>query len=66
LKTGDRLLLWSRTGRDTETELTELRWETRDLFAYWAHAASMVTKADYLVHAANMRDNRENDARWWH
>jgi len=59
-----QLVLWSRTGRDTEPELDKLRWENRDVFEYWAHAASLVTTEDYPVHAWNMRDRNENDERW--
>lgn len=59
-----RLVLWSRTGHNPDPALEPLRWETRDLFEYWAHAASLVATADYPVHAWNMRQARENDENW--
>lgn len=50
-----QMILWSRMGRYDVAELEKLRWETRQLFEYWAHAASLVLTEDYPIHAANMR-----------
>jgi uncharacterized protein len=48
----ERLVLWSRLGNYDLAELERLRWETRDLFDYWAH---IVPAADYAIHRETMR-----------
>ena len=47
----ERLVLWSRLGNYELAELERLRWETRDLFDYWAH---IVPASDYAIHRATM------------
>ena len=48
----ERLVLWSRLGNYDLAELERLRWETRELFDYWAH---IVPAADYTIHRETMR-----------
>jgi uncharacterized protein len=48
----ERLVLWSRLGYYDLAELERLRWETRELFDYWAH---IVPAADYAIHRETMR-----------
>jgi uncharacterized protein YcaQ len=48
----ERLVLWSRLGNYDLAELERLRWETRDLFDYWAH---IVPASDYAIHRETMR-----------
>lgn len=54
-----RLILWSRLGQHDPAELDRLRWQSRDLFEYWAHAASLVLSEEYPVHATNMQHARQ-------
>jgi uncharacterized protein YcaQ len=48
----ERLVLWSRLGNYELAELDRLRWETRELFDYWAH---IVPASDYAIHRETMR-----------
>jgi uncharacterized protein len=48
----ERLVLWSRLGTYELAELERLRWETRELFDYWAH---IVPASDYAIHRETMR-----------
>jgi hypothetical protein len=48
----ERLVLWSRLGNYDLAELDRLRWETRELFDYWAH---IVPASDYAIHRETMR-----------
>ena len=48
----ERLVLWSRLGNYDLAELERLRWETRELFDYWAY---IVPASDYAIHRATMR-----------
>ena len=48
----ERLVLWSRLGPYDIAELERLRWETRELFDYWAH---IVPASDYAIHRETMR-----------
>jgi len=48
----ERLVLWSRLGNYDLAEFERLRWETRELFDYWAH---IVPAADYAIHRETMR-----------
>ncbi|MEL6270565.1 MAG: crosslink repair DNA glycosylase YcaQ family protein [Chloroflexota bacterium] len=54
------LVLWSRLGRFKEADVDALLWESKDLFEYWAHAASIVLTEDYPVHAWHMRQEAAN------
>jgi uncharacterized protein YcaQ len=48
----ERLVLWSRLGNYDLAELERLRWETHELFDYWAH---IVPASDYAIHRETMR-----------
>ena len=48
----ERLVLWSRLGNYDLAELDKLRWETHELFDYWAH---IVPASDYAIHRETMR-----------
>jgi uncharacterized protein len=48
----ERLVLWSRLGNYDPAELERLRWDTRELFDYWAH---IVPASDYAIHRETMR-----------
>jgi uncharacterized protein YcaQ len=48
----ERLVLWSRLGNYDLAELEKLRWETHELFDYWAH---IVPASDYAIHRETMR-----------
>jgi uncharacterized protein len=48
----ERLVLWSRLGNYDPAELDRLRWETHELFDYWAH---IVPASDYVIHRETMR-----------
>lgn len=49
------LVLWSRIGPYDPLLLDTLLWEERQLFEYWAHAASIVLSEDYPIHQMRMR-----------
>jgi uncharacterized protein YcaQ len=48
------LVLWSRLGNYDTADLDELCYSDRELFEYWAHAASIVLTEDYPVHRGLM------------
>jgi uncharacterized protein len=48
----ERLVLWSRLGNYDLADLERLRWETRELFDYWAH---IVPASDFAIHRETMR-----------
>jgi uncharacterized protein YcaQ len=48
------LVLWSRLGKYDTADLDELCYSDRELFEYWAHAASIVLTEDYPVHRGLM------------
>lgn len=50
-----RLVLWSRVGAYSYSEFDALLWETRELFEYWAHCASIVLTEDYPFYSPMMR-----------
>lgn len=50
------LVLFSRMGADYRTaHLDEVTWKRKQLFAYWAHAASFVLTEDFPIHVRHMR-----------
>ncbi|HET9848727.1 MAG TPA: crosslink repair DNA glycosylase YcaQ family protein [Candidatus Dormibacteraeota bacterium] len=59
-----RLVLWSRLGNYDRTALETLQWETRRLFEYWAHAASIVLTEDYPIHRRFMRAWSRGETPW--
>jgi hypothetical protein len=59
-----RLVLWSRLGNYPIAELNAMQWETRELFEYWAHAASIVLTEDYPIHRRLMLTMRRGQSSW--
>ncbi len=49
------LVMWSRVGKYDPAALDRLIYLDRDLFEYWAHAASLVLTEDYAIHQLFMR-----------
>jgi uncharacterized protein YcaQ len=58
-----RLVLWSRLGPYDLAHLDALLWKERQLFEYWAHAASIVLTEDYPIHNLRMRQYPGNSVR---
>src|SRR2546425_311588 len=58
------LVMWSRLGPYDPAHLDTLLWEERQLFEYWAHAASIVLTADYQIHNLMMRRYGTRDTNW--
>jgi uncharacterized protein YcaQ len=61
-----RLVLYSRAGRYDAQHLDQVIWQDRQLFEYWAHAASLVLTEDYPLHHLMMRrfPQHERTAEW--
>lgn len=59
-----RLVIWSRLGNYPSAALEELQWERRQLFEYWAHAASIVLTEDYPIHRRMMLAGRRGQTSW--
>jgi uncharacterized protein YcaQ len=55
----EQLVVWSRLGPYDTTELERLRFETKELFEYWAF---IVPASDYAVHRETMRRNPRGDS----
>ncbi|HEU4481346.1 MAG TPA: crosslink repair DNA glycosylase YcaQ family protein [Actinomycetota bacterium] len=49
------LVLWSRLQDFEQRHLDAVVWERKDLFHYWAHAASLVLTEDFPIFRAQMR-----------
>jgi uncharacterized protein YcaQ len=49
-----QLVVWSRVGRYDRNDLRALQEDDRELFEYWAHAASLVPTSDLPIHRATM------------
>lgn len=58
------LVLWSRLGAFSLADLDHLLWESRELFEYWAHCASIVLTEDYPLHRHWMGREQVSDAAW--
>lgn len=58
------LVLWSRLGTYEQAHLDTLLWQERQLFEYWAHAASIVLTEDYHLHSHMMRTYATSDSNW--
>ncbi len=58
------LVLWSRLGKYKPADLDVLIFQERDLFEYWAHAASIVLTEDYPLYRVHMRDWLLGDKPW--
>ena len=51
-----QLVLFSRLGATYRpSHLDEVAWKRKELFSYWAHAASFVLTEDFPIHALRMR-----------
>jgi uncharacterized protein YcaQ len=55
----EQLVLWSRLGPYDVAELDRLRFETKELFEYWAF---IVPASDYAIHRETMRRSPRGDA----
>ena len=49
-----QLVLLSRLGNYDPAVLDSLLWRRRELFEFWAHAASIVPTSDYPIHEATL------------
>ena len=49
-----QLVLLSRLGNYDPAVLDSLLWRRRELFEFWAHAASIVPTSDYAIHEATL------------
>jgi len=58
------LVLWSRLSDLDVRHLDVLMWERKELFHYWAHAASLVVTDDYPLHKMRMRRFRDPATLW--
>ena len=58
------LVLWSRLSDLDAHHLDVLMWERKELFHYWAHAASLVLTSDYPLHKMRMQRFRDPTTRW--
>jgi uncharacterized protein YcaQ len=61
-----RLVLRSRLGNYDPAVLHSLLWERRELFEFWAHAASVVPTSDYPIHEATLMRGYPKGNRVWH
>ncbi|HEY84777.1 MAG TPA: hypothetical protein G4N96_06675 [Chloroflexi bacterium] len=59
------LTLWSRLGNYDRAHLDSLLWQEKQLFEYWAHAASIVLTEDFPIHQTQMRSFSENNTAGW-
>jgi uncharacterized protein YcaQ len=59
-----RLVLWSRLGNYPAAALDSLQWERKQLFEYWAHAASIVLTEDYPIHRRLMVAWQHGETAW--
>lgn len=58
------LVLFSRLGPYDPALLDQVAYADRQLFEYWAHAASYVLAEDYPIHAHKMAHRKESSAAW--
>ena len=58
------LVLWSRLQGFDPAHLDELTWDRKELFHYWAHAASLVLTSDLPLHKMRMRRLGTSDTSW--
>ena len=58
------LVLWSRLGSYDPAHLDTLLWPERQLFEYWAHAASIVLTENYPIHQFQMRCSVQDQSSW--
>ncbi|HEY9289600.1 MAG TPA: crosslink repair DNA glycosylase YcaQ family protein [Candidatus Dormibacteraeota bacterium] len=60
-----RLVVWSRLGNYPRATLDALQWERKQLFEYWAHAASIVLTEDYPIHRRLMLSAQRGTSSWF-
>ena len=60
-----RLVVWSRLGNYPRAALDALQWEQKQLFEYWAHAASIVLTEDYPIHRRLMLSAKHGRTSWF-
>ena len=60
-----RLVVWSRLGNYPRAALDGLQWEQKQLFEYWAHAASIVLTEDYPIHRRLMVSAQRGTSAWF-
>ena len=60
-----RLVVWSRLGNYPKVALDGLQWEQKQLFEYWAHAASIVLTEDYPIHRRLMLSAQRGTGSWF-
>lgn len=58
------LVLWSRLGNFDRNHFHQLIYEDKELFEYWAHAASFVLTEDYPLHEMMMRNYGKSGSAW--
>src|SRR5689334_7346592 len=58
------LVVMSRVGPYEPAHLDKLIYQDRQLFEYWAHAASLVLTEDYPIHHLRMRTYAKTDDPW--
>ena len=58
------LVLFSRLGHYNPADLEGLLWEDRELFEYWAHAASIVLADDYPLFRPQMFQMKRSGGVW--
>ena len=61
-----QLVVRSRLGNYDPAVLDSLLWGRRELFEFWAHAASIVPTSDYPIHEATLMRGYPNGNRVWH
>ncbi len=65
------VVLWSRLGAYDTADLDRLafgdgeRRDTRRLFEYWLHAASLIPLTEYRYRLPTMRQASEGSSKWW-
>ncbi|MFQ5575428.1 MAG: winged helix-turn-helix domain-containing protein [Anaerolineae bacterium] len=59
------LVPWSRLGNYNPAHLDALLWQEKQLFEYWAHAASIVLTEDFPIHQAQMRRLADHNSTGW-
>jgi uncharacterized protein YcaQ len=58
------LVLWSRLGNFDPHLLSQVMWDERLLFEYWAHAASIVLVEDFPIHQVQMVNFSRGNNAW--
>lgn len=59
------LVLFSRLGLYNPADLETLLWDDKELFEYWAHAASIVLADDFPIFQPQMIHRQPSGGLWW-